>query len=1044
MNRLSAVVLTGMLIAATPGVAAAAPSDAGSHIEVTKVAAGDGVIDSDVVPGAARSDAKVNVIVQMKADPVSVVDAKSGGKLTGKQKKALRDSLKQSQGDVVRSVRNSGGIVVSQMQSAYNGVHVKVKGSQLGSIAKLPGVAAIHGAPRYDIAPTNTTSVPFLGADKVWESTGYTGKHVKVAVLDTGIDYTHADFGGPGTVDAFKAAAATSSQPADPALFGPNAPKVKGGTDLVGDAYNAAKADSKPQPDPNPLDCAAAGHGSHVAGSIAGFGVNADGSTYKGPYDTSTPKHEFKVGPGVAPQADLYAVRVFGCEGSTDVTTEAIDWAVANGMDVVNMSLGSPYGTTDSPDAVAARNAVANGVIMVVAAGNNGHNPYLVGSPSTGAGVISVAAVDSTASFPGARITLADGRTIDAINANGAKLGGPYTVVVLKDDPSTPENEALGCSKDAYVRNGITAGSNQLAVTVRGNCARVARAVYGQQAGAAAVAMVNTSDGLPPFEGPITSNPDTGEAYDVTIPFLGVKGVLGSGSDGDTLVAANGQQVSLSDFTLANPTFRKPADFTSAGPASGDSAAHPSVAAPGVSIKSVAVGSGSDYETMSGTSMATPHVAGVAALGVEAHPTWTHQQVGQAVVATADRAGVKGSTVTLTGAGLVDPMALVKATSTAYGDVVRTDGGSVADSSLSFGYAEFSGRYSANRTITLTNLGTSSRTWSLTSVASAESDRADVTVSPSRVTVPAGSSRTVTVTVSTDATKVGTSSDKDDQFSFHAIDGQVVATSGAETLTVPYVLVPRVDAQVGVQGNPKLDGKKASVSLMKKTSGVATSADVYTLGVTDPKDGDETATDKGWDVKATGVASFGDAQNPTLAFAVNTWSRHSNAGIHEFDVALDTNNDGKADKVIFSYDSGQIRNGDADGLSEVFIYDPATKALKPSGYLSIAPTDSSTVVLPIDAASVGITGQFQYAVSTYSGYDSAKGDETDAASYNPFKKVFNDGQSVSFGANQKKASFPVTFDAAAYRADPDAGKGLLVIATDNATGTEGIVIPKRK
>src|SRR5262249_11186237 len=160
---------------------------------------------------------------------------------------------------------------------------------------------------------------------------------------------------------------------ADPALFGPSAPKVKGGTDLVGDNYDATgkNGDPTPVPDPNPLDCNS--HGTHVAGTAAGFGVLEDDnhSTYTGPYDQSIyGTTMFHVGPGVAPKADLYAIRVFGCQGSTDVVNEALEWAVDNDMDVVNMSLGSDYAPGDSADAFAADAAMRAGVMVVSAAGN--------------------------------------------------------------------------------------------------------------------------------------------------------------------------------------------------------------------------------------------------------------------------------------------------------------------------------------------------------------------------------------------------------------------------------------------------------------------------------------------------------------------------------------------------------------------------------------------------------------------------------------------------------------------------------------------------
>src|SRR5262249_10000381 len=155
---------------------------------------------------------------------------------------------------------------------------------------------------------------------------GDLGQDSTVAVIDTGLDYTHANFGGPGTSAAYDQAFAHSTAPADPALF-PSL-KIIGGTDLVGDAYDASSphpAQNIPPPDPNPLDCN--GHGSHVAGTAAGFGVDSAGNTFTGPYSTGTPFGSLRIGPGMAPKARLYAFRVFGCAGASEVVGAAIDKA---------------------------------------------------------------------------------------------------------------------------------------------------------------------------------------------------------------------------------------------------------------------------------------------------------------------------------------------------------------------------------------------------------------------------------------------------------------------------------------------------------------------------------------------------------------------------------------------------------------------------------------------------------------------------------------------------------------------------------------------
>ena len=127
-------------------------------------------------------------------------------------------------------------------------------------------------------------------------------------MVDSGIDYTHADFGGPGTPAAWQYA---HTHEADAPTYGSS--KVIGGYDFVGDAYHRTKETPTPvaHPDDNPIDCG--GHGTHVAGSAAGFGVNADGSTYTGDYDQSTDFGAMKIGPGMAPGAELLAYKVFGC-----------------------------------------------------------------------------------------------------------------------------------------------------------------------------------------------------------------------------------------------------------------------------------------------------------------------------------------------------------------------------------------------------------------------------------------------------------------------------------------------------------------------------------------------------------------------------------------------------------------------------------------------------------------------------------------------------------------------------------------------------------
>ena len=326
----------------------------------------------------------VTLVLQLAGDPVSVRQADAGRDLTDAEREAIKNDLKARQDALRPYIDRLGGTILATYQSAYNGVKIRVAPDKADQLLALPNVLAVRSLQVME--KDNTNGVPLIGAPTVWQNSNFRGEGVKIAIIDTGIDYTHANFGGPGTVAAYNAAHANETHAADPMLFGPRSnTRVKGGIDLVGDSYNADPSSASyqpiPHPDPNPLDCN--GHGSHVAGTAAGSGVTAGGATYTGPYNSSTiSSNSWIIGPGVAPKADLYAIRVFGCAGSTDVVVDAIEWAVDHDMDVINMSLGSIFGSKDDPSAEAATNAARAGVVVVASAGNSGANPYLTGSPA--------------------------------------------------------------------------------------------------------------------------------------------------------------------------------------------------------------------------------------------------------------------------------------------------------------------------------------------------------------------------------------------------------------------------------------------------------------------------------------------------------------------------------------------------------------------------------------------------------------------------------------------------------------------------------------
>jgi subtilisin family serine protease len=951
----------------------------------------------------------------MVGDPVAVVRSRTPGKqLAEAQRHSIERDLRSRQDAIVPSIQRMGGTVLGQFQHAINGIKVRGTPEQIRSFAALPGVVEVKAVRTYRLV--NAASVPFIGAPQAWQGPpGLHGEHVRIAVIDTGVDYTHANFGGPGTVAAWNTAFAASTQPADPTLFGPNAPKVKGGTDLVGDAYDADIPTSVPVPDPNPLDCN--GHGSHTSGTATGFGVTSAGTTFKGSYDATTPGQSFIIGPGVAPLADLYAVRIFGCAGSTNVVVDAIDWAVANDMQVISMSLGSLFGNEDDADAEASENAVNSGVVVVASSGNSGTIPYIAGNPSTGEKAISVAAVDSHASFPGEALALVPTGGITALDANGitAADGTSLQVVVLRTSSGAVSH---GCDPAEYT----AAVAGKLVVTVRGSCARVARAVFGQQAGAAAVAMINNAPGYPPYEGPITSNPDTGVAYTVTIPFLGVQGPATS-TDAVTLTASAG--ATLTATSIANPTFRRVASFSSAGPRGGDGHLKPDISAPGVSVFSTAVGTGNQGEFLSGTSMAAPHVAGSAALAVQAHPHWDAGEVAAAIVNTADATKLVGYSARLGGNGLVQPFGATQTSVFAHAD----DG----TPSVSFGVAEFTRDFSGDGRIVVENRGSTPASFAL-SVVQGPGATHTASVSPTSITLGGHQSRTVDVRLAVPAATVGDSS------GFRQVQGRVLLTptngNNGVTLSVPYYLVARARSLI----DARLAGSDTalSVGLNNRSNAVTGTADFYAWGLRGTH-----GSLGSIGLRAVGVQSYNDPANggQILVFAVNTFARTSNPVTSVYDVFVDVDGDGTPDYDIEAADLGLLTTGSFDGRMVVAVFNLAT----PGGlleFLAIAPTDGTTVLMPLVAADAGITAanpRFSYVAQSFD-LLTGNGDAiATTASFNAYDSAISTGAFFTLPP-ATSASVPLSINRKEFRLTPALGQ--MVVSLENLArgGSEALLL----
>lgn len=245
--------------------------------------------------------------------------------------------------------------------------------------------------PNDTITPANAASADLVKAVAAWQA-GHTGQGVVVAVADSGFDYTHAHFGGAGTVAAYNSAKANPA--ADP--VGYDTAKIAGMIDLAGATGTGENRDNNPIPPIGEAD-----HGTHVAGIVAGWGVNANGSTYRPANYTSLSAASLtslQIGPGMAPNAKLWPIKIFADgAGTTSLGVASMEYvaeqvAAGKRIDIINQSIGSDWGQiSNTYNETAIRILNQSGIIAVISQGNGGDYVDVGGSPAVQERALSVA-----------------------------------------------------------------------------------------------------------------------------------------------------------------------------------------------------------------------------------------------------------------------------------------------------------------------------------------------------------------------------------------------------------------------------------------------------------------------------------------------------------------------------------------------------------------------------------------------------------------------------------------------------------------------------
>ncbi len=962
-----------------------------------------------------------------KADTSAQSAAEQAGKA---EVAAHRQAVLQRQSEIAGQMQGMGARELARVHLAHNAVAVSVDAGALAAIASLPGVVKVRPVIDYEVMLGEV--VPYVGG-KAAQAAGRTGKGVRIAIIDSGIDYTHRSFGGAGTREAYVAAHGEARD--DPkartrdGLF--PTPKVIGGYDFVGENWPVGPE----VPDEDPIDFG--GHGSHVADIAAGR--SADGTHV-----------------GMAPDASLIALKVCSYVGNCSGVglLQAIDYALdpngdgdtSDAVDVINMSLSSRRGQIGDDLSLASANAVALGVVIVGSAGNFGDVPYLVGSPSTADGVISVA-----------QTRLPSTKAVSLAIASPASIAGTYSDT-LTYTKAPIDGDVSG--EVAYFGRGCPAGtavppnpaddpvladvSGKIALIDITDCLAGVKIDYAAKAGARGVLMGYSRPGAVGLNG-------FGVVGKV-LPTLVIPLSLTT-SIKERLTA--GDKVNVTILGATGISFAGSMATTSArGPSTSTQRIKPEIGAPGAATSAIS-GSGAGESEFGGTSGAAPVVAGAAALLIEAHPGFSPERIKALLMNSAEtgytnRASLPNEPAPATriGAGEVRVDRALALTSLATNPAQQS-------AALAFGALEVDRKtVTAPQMLRIENFAAVAKRFTLKQNFRDPAEAASGAVTmkmPTNVVVPANGSIDVQIALMIDPDKLpswellgGFEGGDGAKFNGPEFDGMLTLVAGAEKLSVPWHVLPRRAAATEASWAAAKPGQSA-LQLVNRGSETGL-YDLFSLVGTSPQlpasaqpePGDEFAL---IDLRAVGVRqvpeSYCGEVGGCIEFALSTYGRRAHPEVTRFDVGIDTDGDGKPDHVVASLPAA----GEA-GAGQTLVYATRLSTGEITSYFyADVDLNSGSIILTASLAGLGLAdGQtIGFGVNAIDNYYNGRITDSVAGMRFTIAGARFAAAGDAFGEVAPRGAARVVVNRSAVPDDKSTESGMLVMHRRNA-GTEADVL----